>query len=129
MDSTMELVNLNKEFTLTSWNAQGIWNPIAIERGEGVYIYDSTGKRYMDWSSQLVNVNIGHSHPHVVKAIQDQVAKLCYVEPSNATEPRGRLGELLAEVTPGDLTKTFFTNGGTDAVENAMKMARLFTGR
>lgn len=129
MVSSAEVVQKNKDFTLASWNAQAAWNPIAIERGEGVYVYDANGKRYLDWSSQLVNVNIGHSHPHVVKAIQDQVAKLCYVEPSNATEPRGRLGELLAEITPGDLTKTFFTNGGTDAVENAMKMARLFTGR
>ena len=97
--------------------------------GEGVYIYDADGKRYLDWASQLVNVNIGHSHPHVVKAIQDQAAQLCYVNPSFATEPRGRLGEMLAEVTPGNLSKTFFTNGGADAIENAMKIARLYTGR
>lgn len=124
-----ETIQKNKDFTITSWIAQGTWNPIPIERAEGIYIYDANGKRYMDWSSQLVNVNIGHSHPHVVKAIQEQAAKLCYVDPSFATEPRGRLGELLAEVTPGGLSKAFFTNGGTDAVENAMKMARLYTGR
>jgi taurine--2-oxoglutarate transaminase len=119
----------NKDYTLASWVAQGTWNPIPIESGQGVYIYDANGKRYIDWSSQLVNVNIGHSHPHVVRAIQEQAAKLCYVEPSFASGPRGRLGEMLAAVAPGELTKTFFTNGGTDAVENAMKMARMFTGR
>jgi taurine--2-oxoglutarate transaminase len=124
-----EIVQKNKRNTIASWIAQGGWNPIPIERGEGVYIYDANGKRYIDWSSQLVNVNIGHSHPHVVKAIQEQVARLCYVEPGFATEPRGRLGELLAEVTPGKLSKAFFTNGGTDAIENAMKLARLYTGR
>lgn len=129
MLTAADTIQKNKEYTLTSWIAQGTWNPIPIVRGEGVYIYDANGKRYLDWSSQLVNVNIGHSHPHVVKAIQDQVAKLCYVDPSFATESRGRLGELLAEVTPGDLNRAFFTNGGTDAVENAMKMARMYTGR
>jgi taurine--2-oxoglutarate transaminase len=129
MVTTTDLIQKNKDYTLTSWNAQGTWNPILIERGEGIYVYDANGKRYTDWSSQLVNVNIGHSHPHVVKAIQEQAAKLCYVDPSNATGPRGRLGELLAEITPGDLTKAFFTNGGTEATENAMKIARLYTGR
>ncbi len=127
--TTAELIQKNKDYTLTSWSAQGAWNPIAIERGEGVYVYDTNGKRYLDWSSQLVNMNIGHSHPYVVRAIQEQVARLCYVDPSNATEPRGRLGELLAEVTPGDLSKSFFTNAGTEATENAMKIARLYTGR
>ena len=108
---------------------QGAWNPIPIVKGEGVYIWDADGKQYLDWASQLVNVNIGHTHPKVVKAIQDQAAQLCYVNPSFATEPRGRLGELLAEVTPGNLSKTFFTNGGADAIENAMKIARMYTGR
>ncbi|MDZ4766602.1 MAG: aminotransferase class III-fold pyridoxal phosphate-dependent enzyme [Chloroflexota bacterium] len=129
MLSTAENIQKNKEYTLASWVAQGTWNPIPIDHAEGVYIYDVNGKRYLDWSSQLVNVNIGHSHPKVVKAIQDQVAKLCYVDPSFATEPRGRLGELLAEVTPGGLSKAFFTNGGTDAIENAIKIARMVTGR
>ncbi len=123
-----ETIRQNKEFTIASWMAQGTWNPIPIERGEGVYIYDQNGKRYIDWSSQLVNVNIGHSHPHVVKAIQEQAAKLCYVDPSYATGPRGKLGEMLAAVAP-NMQKAFFTNGGTDAVENAMKMARMMTGR
>jgi taurine--2-oxoglutarate transaminase len=125
----VNIAQQNKDYTLVSWGAQGPWNPIPIVRGEGVYIWDADGKRYLDWASQLVNVNIGHSHPHVVKAIQDQAAQLCYVNPSFATEPRGRLGEMLAEITPGTLSKTFFTNGGADAIENAMKIARLYTGR
>lgn len=129
MVTTADWVQKNKDYTLASWMAQATWNPLPVERGEGVYVYDASGKRYLDWSSQLVNVNVGHSHPHVVKAIQDQAAKLCYVSPSDATEPRGRLGELLAEITPGDLTKSFFTNAGTEATENAMKIARLVTGR
>ncbi len=125
----LDIAQQNKDYTLVSWHDQGTWNPTTIVRGEGVYIWDAEGKRYLDWASQLVNVNIGHSHPHVVKAIQDQAAQLCYVNPSFATEPRGRLGEMLAEVAPGKLTKTFFTNGGADAIENAMKIARLYTGR
>src|SRR5664279_4669737 len=108
MLTTAELAQKNKDYTLASWSVQGPWNPMVFEHADGVYVYDSSGKRFLDWSSQLVNVNIGHSHPHVVKAIQDQAAKLCYVNPSFATEPRGRLGEMLAQVTPGNLSKTFF---------------------
>jgi taurine--2-oxoglutarate transaminase len=122
-------VQKNKDYTFVSWMAQGAWSPIIIERGEGVYVYDTEGKRYLDWASQLVNVNIGHSHPKVVRAIQEQAAKLCYVNPSFGTPERGRLGELLAEITPGDLSKSLFTNGGADAVENALKIARTYTGR
>lgn len=129
MLSASEMVQQNTDYTLTSWASQGGWNPMAVERAEGVYLYTADGKRYLDWSAQLVNVNIGHSHPHVVKAIQEQAAKLCYVAPSMATEPRGRLGELLADITPGKLSKTFFTTGGTDAIENALKIARLYTGK
>lgn len=129
MYTPAEIVEKSKDYTLVSWSAQGAWNPVPIERGEGVYVWDANGKRYLDWSSQLVNVNVGHSHPHVIQAIQEQAAKVTYIEPSSTTEVRARLGELLAEVTPGDLTKTLFSNGGTDAVENAMKAARLFTGR
>ncbi|MBC7872307.1 MAG: aminotransferase class III-fold pyridoxal phosphate-dependent enzyme, partial [Chitinophagaceae bacterium] len=81
MVTPLEIVEKSKAHTLVSWSAQGAWNPIPMERGEGVYVWDANGKRYLDWSSQLVNVNIGHSHPHVVKAIQEQVAKLTYVEP------------------------------------------------
>lgn len=126
-----EIVEKSKAHTLVSWSAQSTWNPIPMERGEGVYIYDANGKRYIDWSSQLVNVNVGHGHPHVIKAIQEQAAKLTYIEPSQTTEPRARLGEMLNEVVPDSLKggKALFSNGGTDAIENAMKAARLFTGR
>jgi len=129
MTSTSDIIKSNKDYTLTSWTAQGVWNPAVMDHAEGVYFWDTEGKRYIDWSSQLVNVNVGHSHPHVIKAIQDHVAKISYATPSYATEARGRLGQMLAEVTPGKLSKAFFTNGGTDAIENAIKMARLFTGK
>jgi taurine---2-oxoglutarate transaminase len=129
MVTTAEIIEKNKDFTLASWTAQNAWNPITMDHAEGVYFWDTDGKRYIDWSSQLINVNVGHGHPHVVKAIQEHVAKISYAYPSIATEARGRLGELLAEVTPGKISKAFFTNGGTDAIENAIKMARMFTGR
>lgn len=129
MVTTTELVRKNKDFTLVSWNSGNAWNPLVMDRAAGVYFWDPDGKRYIDWSSQLINVNIGHGHPYVVKAIQEQAAKLCYAYPGIATEARGRLGEMLAEITPGDLSKSFFTNAGAEAVENAMKIARLYTGR
>lgn len=124
-----EIVEKSKHHTFVSWSAQGSWNPVPIERGEGVYVWDAAGKRYIDWSSQLINVNVGHSHPHVVNAIQEQAAKLTYVNPNFTTESRARLGQMLSEVTPGSLTKALFTNGGADAIENAMKIAHLYTGR
>ncbi len=129
MSTTAEIIEKNKDYTLTSWTAQNSWQPIIMDHAEGVYFWDTDGKRYLDWSSQLVNVNVGHSHPHVIKAIQDHVGKISYAFPSIATEARGQLGELLSEVTPGSLSKAFFTNGGTDAIENAIKIARLYSGR
>lgn len=123
------MVAKNKAYTLASWTAQAVWDPISMVKGEGVYFWDADGKRYLDWSSQLMNVNIGHGHPHVIKAIQDQAAELCYAYPGIATGPRARLGEMLQEIAPGDLQKTFFTLGGAEAIENAMKIARLCTGR
>ena len=127
--TSQEIVQMNKEYTFFSWSVQGQTNPIPVEKAEGIYFWDSDGKRYIDFSSQLMNTNIGHQHPKVVKAIQDQAAKLCFVHPGNATEPRGLLGKKLAEVTPGNLKKTFFTLGGAEAVENAIKIARFYTGR
>ena len=127
--SHIDLVAKNKAFTLASWTAQKAWNPLTMVRGEGVYFWDADGKRYIDWASQLINVNVGHSHPSVIKAIQDQAARLSYAYPGIATEPRARLGEMLREITPDGLTKSFFTVGGADAVENAMKIARLTTGK
>lgn len=127
--SSQEIVNMNKEYTFFSWSIQGQAVPIPVERAEGIYFWDTDGKRYLDFSSQLMNANIGHQHPKVVKAIQDQAAKLCFVHPGNATEPRGLLGKKLAEVTPGNLKKTFFALGGAEANENAIKIARFYTGR
>jgi taurine---2-oxoglutarate transaminase len=127
--STQEIVEMNKEYTFFSWSVQGQANPIPVEQAKGVYFWDTDGKRYLDFSSQLMNTNIGHQHPKVVKAIQEQAAKLCFVHPGNATEPRGLLGKKLAEVTSGNLKKTFFTLGGAEANENAIKIARFYTGR
>jgi taurine--2-oxoglutarate transaminase len=124
-----EIVDLNKEYTLFSWSAQRPLNPIPVTRAQGVYFWDAEGKRYLDFASQLMNTNIGHQHPKVVKAIQDQAAQLTFASPSMATEPRGLLGKKLAEITPGDLKKTFFTLSGAEANENAIKIARFFTGR
>ena len=127
--TTQEIVQMNREYTFFSWSVQGQVNPIPVEKAEGIYFWDTDGKRYIDFSSQLMNTNIGHQHPKVIKAIQDQAAKLCFVHPGNATEVRGLLGKKLAEVTPGNLKKTFFTLGGAEANENAIKIARFFTGR
>ena len=124
-----EIVQLSKEYTFYSWTVQSQASPIPVEKAEGVYFWDTDGKRYLDFSSQLMNVNIGLQHPKVVKAIQDQAANLCFVHPGNATEPRGRLGKKLSDITPGRLKKTFFALGGAEANENAIKIARFYTGR
>ncbi len=124
-----EIIRLNKEYTLFEWNAQAAYQPIPIERAQGVYFWDANGKRYLDFNSQLMNVNIGHGDARVIRAIQEQAAKLPYVSPYAATETRGRLGQLLAEITPGNLKKSFFTLGGSDANENAIKIARMVTGK
>ncbi|MEM7537197.1 MAG: aminotransferase class III-fold pyridoxal phosphate-dependent enzyme [Chloroflexota bacterium] len=129
MNKNVAIAAKNKQYTLTTWKAQKSWQPMTMTRSKGVYFWDADDKKYMDWSSQLVNVNVGHSHPRVVKAIQDQASKLCFAMPSLASEPRGQLGEALSKVTPKGHTKTFFTLGGADSNENAMKMARMYTGR
>jgi taurine--2-oxoglutarate transaminase len=127
--SAKEIVALSKQFTFFSWSVQGETNPIPVARAEGVYFWDVSGKRYLDFASQLVNANVGHQNARVVKAIQDQAAKLTFVAPGMTTEPRALLGKKLAEITPGDLSKTFFTLGGAEANENAIKLARFYTGR
>ncbi|RAG83667.1 aspartate aminotransferase family protein [Streptacidiphilus pinicola] len=112
-----------------SWSAQSLIDPLAVAGAEGSYFWDFEGKRYLDFSSQLVNTNIGHQHPKVVAAIQEQAAKLCTFAPAFAIESRSEAARLIAERTPGDLDKIFFTNGGAEANENAIRMARLHTGR
>ena len=124
-----EIINLNREYVFFTWAVQSRVDPIPAVRSEGVYFWDADGKRYLDFSSQLMNVNVGHGNPKIVQAIQEQVASMAYVYPGIATEPRGRLGQLLAEITPGDLGKTLFTLGGAEANENALKFAQLYTGR
>ncbi len=127
--TSREIVELNKKYTFFSWSVQEQVNPIPVERAEGVYFWDADGKRYLDFASQLVNTNIGHQNPRVIKAIQDQAARLTFVAPGLASEPRGLLGQKLAQITPGNLIKTFFTLGGAEANENAIKIARFYTGR
>ncbi|MEE1826708.1 aspartate aminotransferase family protein [Streptomyces sp. BE20] len=112
-----------------SWSAQALIDPLAVAGAEGSYFWDYDGNRYLDFSSQLVNTNIGHQHPKVVAAIQEQAAKLCTIAPGFAVESRSEAARLIAERTPGDLDRIFFTNGGAEANENAIRLARLHTGR
>jgi taurine--2-oxoglutarate transaminase len=118
-----------KQYVLHSWSVQDALDPIPVAGADGRYFWDYDGKRYLDFASQLVNVSIGHQHPKVVAAIKEQADKLCTIGPPMATEPRSTLARMLAEITPGDLTMSFFTNGGAEANENAVKLARWYTGR
>lgn len=124
-----EIVALSREHTFFSWSVQGAIDPIAIDRAEGIYLYTPDGRRIIDFNSQLMSVNIGHGDRRVIDAITEQALKLQYVQPAFATEPRARLGAKLAEIMPGDLDKVFFTLGGAEAIENAIKLARHYTGR
>ncbi len=123
------IVQNNLNHTFFSWSKQGGLNPINIAKAKGVYLYDHAGKSYLDFSSQLMNVNIGHGHPAVAEAVAKQMAEVSFIAPSMTTKVRGELGKKLAEIAPGDLNKTFFTLGGSEAIENAIKLARLYTGR
>ena len=124
-----EIVNLTKKHTLFEWSAQAKVDPIPVARAKGIYFYTPEGKRYIDFNSQLMSVNIGHGDERVINAITEQAQTLAYANPFMATEPRARLGAKLAELTPGDIDTFFFTNGGSEANENAIKIARFFTGR
>ena len=124
-----EIVSLSRQHTFFSWSAQARVKPIPVERAEGIYFWDPDGKRYIDFNSQLMSVNIGHGDRRVVEAIAEQARRLPFVAPQFATEPRARLGRELAELTPGNLDKFFFTLGGAEANENAVRMARIYTGR
>jgi taurine---2-oxoglutarate transaminase len=124
-----EIVALSRKHTFFSWSIQGAIDPIAIDHAEGVYLYTPEGRRILDFNSQLMSVNIGHGDRRVIDAITEQATKLQYVQPAFATEIRARLGAKMAEILPGDLDKVFFTLGGAEAVENAIKLARHYTGR
>ena len=124
-----EIIRLSKKHTIFEWSPQGTVDPLPVARAKGVYFWTPDGKRYLDFNSQLMCVNIGHADERVVRAIQEQAAVLPYANPFLATEPRAKLGAKLAEITPGDIDVFFFTNGGAEANENAFKIARAFTGR
>jgi taurine--2-oxoglutarate transaminase len=124
-----EVIALCRQYTLYEWAAQSAVDPIQVDYAKGVYFYSSDGKRYIDFNSQLMSVNAGHADPRIVEAIKRQAEKLAYANPFMAHEPRGRLGEKLATLMPGDLNKVFFTLGGAEANENAIRLARAVTGR
>src|SRR5260221_2433567 len=124
-----EIVDLTKKHTLFEWSAQSKVDPIPVARAKGIYFWTPEGKRFIDFNSQLMCVNIGHGDERVIRAIERQLETLAYANPFMATEPRARLGAKLAEIAPGDIDVFFFTNGGAEANENAIKLARLATGR
>ncbi|MEO5783047.1 MAG: aminotransferase class III-fold pyridoxal phosphate-dependent enzyme [Ginsengibacter sp.] len=124
-----EIIDNSQEYTLFSWSKQKGTNPIAVKYGEGVYLYDYDGKKYIDFSSGLMNVNIGHGDQRVTEAVVKQMQEVAYVTPSCVTKARGDLGKKLAEICPGDLNKSFFTLCGATSIENGIKLARLYTGR
>jgi taurine--2-oxoglutarate transaminase len=112
-----------------SWSAQGALDPVVIAGAEGVRMWDDRGTTWLDFSSQLVNVNIGHQHPKMLAAIHEQVDRLCTIAPTAGNDMRSEAARLIAELAPGDLDMVFFTNGGAEAVENAVRMAKIHTGR
>ncbi|GGK79629.1 aspartate aminotransferase family protein [Ornithinimicrobium pekingense] len=120
---------LDRQHVFHSWSAQAKITPMTVVSATGSHVWDGEGKRYLDFSSQLVYTNIGHQHPRVVQAVQEQAARLCTIAPQHANDARSEAARMIAEVTPGDLDKVFFTNGGADANEHAVRMARLHTGR
>lgn len=120
---------LDRAHVFHSWSAQAEISPMVISRAEGSHVWDGAGKRYLDFTSQLVFTNLGHQHPRIVAAIREQAATLCTVAPAFANGTRSEAARLIAAHTPGDLDHVFFTNGGADANEHAVRMARLHTGR
>ena len=125
-----EIVELSKKHTISEWAVQGVVDPIPVARAEGVYFWTPEGKRFIDFNSQLMCVNIGHGNTRVIDAMRRQAEQVSYVIPAGmTTEGRARLGAKLAEITPGDIDVFFFTNGGAEANENAFKIARAHTGR
>src|SRR2546421_12578738 len=124
-----QIVALSKKHTLYEWSAQSKVDPIPVARAKGIYFWTPEDKRYIDFNSQLMSVNIGHGDERVVAAIREQAETLAYANPFMATDVRARLGQKLAEITPGDIDTFFFTNGGAEANENAIRISRLVTGR
>ena len=129
MLSGEEIVALCRQYTLYDWMAQSAADPIPVDSAKGVYFYTPDGKRYIDFNSQLMSVNAGHGDRRIIEAIKRQADKLAFANPFMAHEPRALLGKKLAELLPGDIDKVFFTLGGAEANENAVKLARAVTGR
>lgn len=127
--TAQQIVDLCKQHTMYEWSAQASIDPIPVATAKGACFYTPEGKRYLDFNSQLMSVNIGHGDARVIEAIKSQAETLAYANPFMAHEPRARLGKKLAELCPGDIDAFFFTNGGAEANENAVKIARLYTGR
>ena len=124
-----EIREMDLTYNLHSWSKQKGLKPLVITKAEGIYLWDSDGKRYMDMSSELVNANVGHGNGEIVEAIKSQADKYCFLSPAFAVEPRAILAKMVIERMPDNMGKVFFTNGGADANENAIKIARLYTGR
>ncbi|GAB2477043.1 aspartate aminotransferase family protein [Jatrophihabitans fulvus] len=120
---------LDRAHVFHSWSAQALIDPLPIKSAEGAYFEDYAGTRYLDFSSQLINANLGYSHPRMIEAIREYAGKLTTIAPTFANDARSEAARLIAERAPGDLNRVFFTNGGAEAVENAMRMAKLHTGR
>jgi len=135
MSSTLDAkttYDYDREYVIHSWSVQSKRNPLVVNRAEGIYFWGTSfpsgkEKKYLDMASQLVNSNIGHQHPKVVAAVKEQADKLCFAAPSFANEKRSELAKMLADIAPGDLKCSFFTNAGADANENAIKIARMYT--
>jgi len=124
-----DICETSKRYNLHSWSAQGLLQPKVMIGGEGIYFWDGEGKRYYDMSSQLVNLNIGHGNKNVIQAIQEQAERLTYSAPSFAIDVRSQLAKMIVELAPDNMEKVFFTLGGADANENAIKIAKMVTGR
>jgi len=129
MTESEEIIQNNLDYTLFSWSKQKGISPIAVKYGKGVYLYDYEDKKYIDFSSGLMNVNIGHGNQRVTDAVVKQMQEICYVTPSCVTKVRGELGKKLASITPPGLNKTLFTVCGATAIDNAIKLARMYSGR
>jgi len=129
LSTSQEISDLTRRLTFGTWRFQKFWAPLHIADAEGCYFIDGNGKRYLDFSAQLMCVNLGHNNPAVIEAIAEQARKLCYVSPAYATEPRAELSRLLLDVLPEGIEKFFFVTSGTEANEAAIKIARLFTGK
>ena len=123
------LLDKSRQYVLHPWATQSSWDPMVFTAAEGCYLWDDKGKRYLDFSAQLTNVSVGYQHPRVVEAIVEQARQMCYLSPVHGNELAPRLGEMIAEVCPGDLGQSFFTLGGSEANEVAIQLARMYTGR